>query len=53
MGFYETLKNKINKNLKVLLLGYGGAGKSVLVFLRKYFSKKKNLLCNKKKFIKI
>ena len=42
IGFYETLKkNIINKRFKkVLLLGYGGTGKSALVFLRKYFSKK-------------
>ncbi len=51
IGFYETLKkNKINKNFKkVLLLGYGGAGKSVLVFLRKYFSKKTKIYCATRK----
>ena len=47
IGFFETLKkNKINKNLKnILLLGYGGVGKSVLVFLKKYFSKKTLIYC--------
>ena len=51
IGFFETLKkNKINKNFKnILLLGYGGAGKAVLVFLKKYFSKKTNIYCTTRK----
>lgn len=51
IGFYETLKkNKINKNFKkILLLGYGGAGKSALVFLKKYFSKKTKIYCATRK----
>ena len=51
IGFFETLKkNKINKNLKiVLLLGYGGTGKASLVFLKKYFSKKSVIYCSTRK----
>lgn len=51
VGFYETLKkNKINKNLKnILQLGYGGAGKASLVFLRKYFPKKTKIYCATRK----
>jgi shikimate dehydrogenase len=51
IGFYETLKkNKINKNLKnILQLGYGGAGKASLVFLRKYFPNKTKIYCSTRK----
>lgn len=51
LGFLETLKkNKINKNYKnVLLLGFGGAGKSVLVYLKKFFSKETNIYCTTRK----
>jgi shikimate dehydrogenase len=51
IGFYETLKrNRINKKLKVVLqLGYGGAGKSTLVFLKKYFSKQTLIYCSSRK----
>jgi shikimate dehydrogenase len=51
IGFFETLKkNKVDKNLKnVLHLGYGGVGKAVLVFLRKYFSKKTTIYCATRK----
>ncbi len=51
IGFYETLKkNKINKNLEnILQLGYGGAGKASLVFLRKYFPNKTKIYCSTRK----
>jgi len=58
LGFLKSLKKyKVQRNYKyVLLLGYGGAGKSVLVYLKKFFSKKTKIYCsnrtNKSKFVK-
>ena len=51
IGFFETLKeNKVNKNFKnILLLGYGGVGKAVIVFLKKYFSKSTKIYCATRK----
>ena len=51
LGFYETLKLlKIKKNLKnVVLVGLGGAGRPVIVYLKKYFSKNTILFCTNRK----
>jgi len=51
IGFFKTLKNNnINKNYKnILTLGYGGAGKSILVYLKKYFSTKTKIYCSIRK----
>ena len=51
LGFYESLKIlKVNKDLNnIVLIGLGGAGKPVLVYLKKYFSKKTILFCSNRR----
>ena len=50
-AFYETLKkHKVNRSFKkILILGYGGAGKAVLVYLKKFFSKNTTIYCASRK----